>query len=228
MMKKSIVIVCAMTLFFGVSAVANALTIDITLDTNPPPISSSLSEYITDIKAKQIEYTGIPLSLVGFDGADVGDGAGNGIDEIVAFSFSFSPFTSISSATLTFNLTKPYKQDTSDHIYFADNSSIHYPESNSKFYGNNVLGYLAPNSFYTVTLDLTNLGTNIGFIGVFGNEDLSNLLLDGDLDVVYHDDAFIHSARLQIEGTPVPEPTTMLLLGSGLIGLVAFRKKLKK
>jgi len=28
--------------------------------------------------------------------------------------------------------------------------------------------------------------------------------------------------------TPVPEPSTMLLLGSGLIGLLGFRKRLRK
>jgi hypothetical protein len=31
-----------------------------------------------------------------------------------------------------------------------------------------------------------------------------------------------------ISGNPVPEPTTLLLLGSGLIGLIGFRRKFKK
>jgi hypothetical protein len=71
----------------------------------------------------------------------------------------------------------------------------------------------------TVVFGLRAKGTNLGFSGIFGTEDLSQLVLDGDLDIVYHHDAIIHSARLQITGVAVPEPSSLVFCGLGLAAL---------
>lgn len=54
-----------------------------------------------------------------------------------------------------------------------------------------------------------------------GKISIDELKYDGD-DVGYDD------FRLGNQGAPIPEPATMLLLGSGLLGLAGLRKKFKK
>jgi hypothetical protein len=78
--------------------------------------------------------------------------------------------------------------------------------------GNGVIDYTVSNPSSNIFLAL--LSPSVALIGL---EDIRNL---GDKD--YDDLMFTVSAN------PVPEPTTILLLGSGLVGLVGLRKKFKK
>ena len=70
--------------------------------------------------------------------------------------------------------------------------------------------------------------------------DVTDMLIDGclNIELVSHEDEgwagpdyselFVYGEKIDSSAAPVPEPGTMLLLGSGLLSLAGFRRKFKK
>jgi hypothetical protein len=193
---------------------------------NPPYISDTLNSFLYDPDVGPVRG-GTGQDLVGFNGYELDDvdpapiNGGDGVDETVPISFDYFPiFSSLSQATLTLSLTPKNSLISTDELQFADIWAASGPEP-FRGYGNAEVKDLKVDTYYTeVSFNLLNLSNKNG---TFYN--LSKYILDdGDLDLVYTDDALVHGASLKLVGTLVPEPSSTILLGCGLLGLIGISR----
>jgi hypothetical protein len=154
-----------------------------------PPVSGSLARFL------QTNSIALEHPAVGLGGADRGEGQGHGVNNDVPFSFTFPKLKSVAHATLTLDLKPKDPEVTTDGLQFTDNWETD-PAVADKLYGNDILAVLPVDEETVVSFDLTNINLKGG-----GNENLSDLLLDGNLDVLYRDDALIYAVTLDIEGS---------------------------
>jgi hypothetical protein len=87
---------------------------------------------------------------------------------------------------------------------------------------------LVPDSHTTISLMLTKGSTSSDAVTAFYAYDGGSFTqLPGTMNIFNGED-FTRAQFIAFEPAPVPEPSTMLLLGSGLLGLWGARKKFKK
>ncbi len=204
-MKRLILVLCTVTLFFGMvgSAMALPVTWTDTIDFTPNILIPPTYSYWHDISDDGFStwWTGGDDTITSFS-LEVALYDDNEVD-ISSERHVTRWFLGIPVAWEWVTVTNPDGTEGAKISFGLEAHEFTF-DNGSETYTGNLLG----------TLDIWHDGT----LNVCVSSDFGDFYLDSSTLTVNGDD-----------GTaPVPEPATLMLLGSGLIGLAGFRRKMKK
>jgi len=158
------------------------------------------------------------------DANAVADFTGSFVATHDLFQFSYS-FRAIATTDCTFG-SSTCDSYTSGYLYVKDltDSTILLDDllfsANAHYGGSAAIGDLSETLSRFVPLTVGH-EFEVG-LEIIGNSYASGLAAEGSSDITFQYNTSVNTAN------PIPEPSTMILLGSGLLGLVGLRKKFKK
>jgi hypothetical protein len=214
MKKLWIMMVFVGVLVFGLGGTAGADVAEFTFEGINTNVQSPISTYMTGIYGSQVNVYGTDLGTAGSGGFG---GIGNHYlwtasnqDGQFEINFVTVPITQLYGSTLAMVFSNEGSVDFSIHAYGSNFGNVTNPNANSLIYSHD---WNASSNNYPITLSDIPFATPV-YLLVFSD--------NGQHDVG------IDNLKVGNGTSSVPEPLTMLLLGSGLVGLWGLRRKVKK